>query len=230
MERFISLVKRYPIPIAGAVLLVVIAVWYLSGDDETGDSVSRITSYGPDPYSVMANRDVNIAEKEMNAAAARNAAMLDALEIQGKYSVQLAAIDGVNYERALNTSRSISEIEANRDVSLVKTGGEATVNLATVVTGAATSQAQIAANTTTSIAQIGADLQRWRDNTAANLEVARINALDKNLSAARSAQYQELQLSGENVLRLEAQRQVAASAYWQYPDVLTAMLGQSNNY
>ncbi len=186
MERFMSLLKRYPLPIAGAVLAVVIVVWYLSSDSEaSGDSVSRITSFGPDPTSVMANRDVNIAEKQMNAAAAANAAALEGLEIQGKYSVALAGIDAVSYERTLNTTKSISEIEAARDVDLVKAGGAAQATIAGIVTGAQTQQTQIVtgasvqqsqinANAATSLATISADLQRARDAAAA--ETARINA------------------------------------------------------
>jgi hypothetical protein len=140
MERFIDIVKRYPLLIAGAVVALILIIWYMSSGGTTANTIAVI---GPSDTTVAANAAIESERIKANATAHA-----------GQIAVELAGIDAGVAESTLSTSRAISEIQAARDVDLVKASGVTQVNLATIVTGASTAQAQISADALRDLATI----------------------------------------------------------------------------
>jgi hypothetical protein len=142
MERFISIVKRYPLLIAGAVVALILLIWYMSSD---GATTSTIAVIGPSDTTVAANAAIESERIKANASAHA-----------GQIAVELAGIEAGVAESTLSTSKSLSEIQANRDVDIAKIAGKTQTDVATITTGASTSQAQIFANMRRGLADIAA--------------------------------------------------------------------------
>lgn len=129
MERFIDIVKRYPLWIAGGVVALIFVFW-LSSRGSGGESVPTITSFGPSDASVNANAQVQIAQMGFNAQGASNAAALEAMAIQADVAKYTAGLDAASYEAALATSKAINEIEAGRDMTIARGFNERDIAIA----------------------------------------------------------------------------------------------------
>lgn len=170
MERFMDLVRKYPLWIAGAVLAVVLLIWLSSRDTASGPQVSAITSFGPSDASVNANAQVQIAQMGYVAQGAANAAALEGMAIEADVAKYKYGLDAASYDKMLDTTRSITEKDADTALAMATGQFKSNENIATIVTNAQTQQSQIGANAATSLAEIQKNSALAQANTNAELQ------------------------------------------------------------
>jgi len=133
MERFLGIFKRNPLLIAGAVLLLVLVIWYMQrgGDEPVSGGVVLV---GPSDASVEANKEAAIAQMAFNADAARNSAEIElagigkdaalALDISARQNaVDLANVAAGVYGKQLDTSVAITTLEKSWDAAMQSDAG-----------------------------------------------------------------------------------------------------------
>ncbi len=161
MQRFIDLVKKHPLWILGGVLGLVI-IWYLSSSGSDESAPMGVINIGPTAETVMANRDITIAQMANQRAGAQDQIAVALAGIQSstmitldegaRYTAErLAGIEAGSYDTFLNTTKAITEIQADRDITIVGKQVDGGVNLAGIASNTATTTAQIQSNTSNAI-------------------------------------------------------------------------------
>lgn len=190
MERFIDLIKRYPLWILGGVVALVLIFWYAGSGGDNSQPV--IVSTGPSDMTVAQNAET---ERVRLALQAQGAA--------GVVSTELARIQADAYTQFLGTSRDIAEIEGNTQTSL-----------ASIITGATTSQTQIYADTTRELAEIDKSKAIDLTNIGAALEKDKIKAAS---DAAYQANYAAITINAANnyheLIKMDKQISFSGNAF-----------------
>lgn len=167
MQRFIDLIKRRPLLILGAVIGVVALWWLLSSSGSKSDGAVGVINIGPTEATVMANRDITLAQMAVQSEGARNQSAIELAGIAATTAVKLdegarytaerlATIDAGSYDAFLSTSKSVTEIQAERDISLLDKSIAGGVELASINANAYVNVSTLNANTDRALAEINA--------------------------------------------------------------------------
>lgn len=211
MERFMGIFKRHPLWIVGAVIGVLLLFWLMSKGG--GSSQPVIVSTGPSDSTVQANAAVEIAR--LQAARDGNLA---------QQSIEGMKIQADSYDRFLNTTREVSDIQADRDVQIAGIAGNTQTSLATIVTGAQTSQTQIVADLNRDVANIDKSRQIDLANISAALRKEEIAGQNAAAVAAANAAVTIEQIKGDNAMQMQYLKGAQMGPMGIVPGVLTALL------
>lgn len=158
MGRFFELVMKYPLYIFGGVVALLLLFWYMGSGGSSAQQGSVILQTGPSDTAVAAN------------------AMVEAERIKAAAAGNIAQQQAATYDKYFSTNKEIAEIDSGRQTTL-----------ASIITGATTSQTQIQANTMTELATIQKDKELSMADKEAALAQANINAAN-NLAQLQANQ------------------------------------------
>jgi len=212
-SRFIDLVTKYPLWIFGGVAAVVLLIWFSSGSSSSG--TPTIVSVGPSDQTVAANAMIEATRLENQRAGAANVA-----------AVELAGIQADSYALFLGTSRDIREIDADAAVSLANVNSDMNTSLASIVTGAQTTQTGLIVEGTKDLATIDKGRQIDLANISAALRKEEIAGANAASVAAANAAVTIEQIRASNEQSITAQKLNSASWWWlPNQDTLAAAVG-----